>query len=169
MDIKSLELPENIARAILLSIKGRKDKYWSVGISRKENEKYGISEWQMRKFIKKCVSVGIIEKTGEKKIGRFNCNIYSVSSIIDTITGYISDMNKKIIDWCKESNARDVLVNFGNKIKWYRLNGRKSLTFHKKTGIVSDWKEWKKMNLFDFVREWLWMNAYSFALYVWIR
>lgn len=170
MNIAQLGLPENIARKILLSIKWRRDKYGIIGISRTEWKKFWISEWQMRKFLDKCKKIGLLSKVKEKQIGKYSCNIYSVSNMIEQVSAYIKDLNKKIVEWIRNVNPSDVLRHFGNKVNLnYRLNDKKYITFHKHKWIVANWKEHKIQNLFNYLKEQKEMDAYSFARLVWIK
>lgn len=168
----------NTIKDIFRSISGRANKYKEFGLSRHEYEKYGVSENKMRSIINEMYKDWLIEKIRCEKYRENGAprrrNIWIVTdkflSIIQTITKSISDLNTKIIDWCKKQNPVQVLREHGIFVANNgRIGDKKSkITINKRNWSITNWKTWDKSNLFNYLRDNIWCDTiYFFTHFIW--
>lgn len=146
---------------IILSVSGRSSKYKELCISRYEYKKYWVTEYEMRKMInflkKDYLQLVRCEKYTEKWAPRRR-NIYIATQklldLVKSLTKSITDMNAKIIDWCKQNpvqKLRDMGV-------FVACNGRiwdkkYKTTVNKRNWAITNWKTKESWNIFNYLRD----------------
>jgi len=161
---------------IIYSIRWRAKAYWEFWLSRHEYTKYDITEYQFRNIIKVLRDKWYItfhKLVIESKNWRpSKYNLYSLGNrlkqIFATIQRGVENINDKIIAWTKQNAPIDLLRSFGIQVK---NNGKFwKLSVNKKTGAISDWKENKKYNLFNYLRDYTNQNTLEFFNnFVWVK
>lgn len=148
-----------VVTKILYSVKGRAKKYWVFGLSRHEYTKYDITEYQFRKIIKTLRDKGyitfhkLVQEVRNWKPSKYN--LYELwnrlKQIFSSLQRGVENLNDKIIAWTKQNSSIELLRSFGIQVKNNWKFGK--LSVNKKTGAISDWKNNKKYNLFNYLRE----------------
>lgn len=149
-------------KAIIQSISGRSNKYWEFWLSRHEYEKYWLTEMKLRTIINNLVKEGYITKIRCEYFSFLpnmirRRNIYKATQLlIDLAKSFIQkivDLNEKIIAWCSEKKPVDRLKEHDIQMYWNRLNKKNSSVTVSVTWAISDWKTWKKWNLFNYLKD----------------
>lgn len=174
-----MEITDTI-KAILQSISGRSNKYWEFWLSKYEYEKYWLTERSLRTIIEKLRNEWYIQwvryeyfKWIEWDVRKRNIFIATekLTDLLKTFTKKIVDLNDKIIEWCKKQDIRSTLSSHGIELfKWRRI-GKKwsSITYSDNKKCISDWKTWKKWNLFNYLKEFENQSTLEFYKnFVWI-
>jgi len=161
-----MQITHEIKR-IIQSISGRSNKYWEFWLSRHEYEKYGLTEMKLRTIINNLVKEGYITKIRCEYFSFLpnmirRRNIYKAThlliDLVKSFTQKIVDLNDKIIRWCSEQNPLDIFRQHDIQVFWKRLNKKNSSITFSSCWEISDWKTWKKWNLFNYLKE---MNGQS--------
>ena len=150
-------------KAILLSISGRSKKYWTFWLSRHEWSKYDTTQDKLRYIIKKLKQEWYITLEWYEPNPAFKANpvraVYKATEklfdLVKSFTKKIVDLNDKIVEWCKKQDIRSTLSSHGIELfKWRRI-GKKwsSITYSDQKKCISDWKTWKKWNLFNYLKD----------------
>lgn len=159
--------------SLLKSIKWRNIKYWEISLSRKETKKFWLSERQLNNFIQKALEKWLLKYKYKKLVWNIwkwfkkYCNIYDLSNefieLLSLISWWIEKLNNKIIKFNKKSDIYDVLSWLWLKLNYKRrkINWTK-ITYSKKWAITN-WKTDEHFNLFNFIKNYLWLSTYSLA------
>lgn len=148
-------------KAILLSISGRSNKYWTFGLSRHEWEKYWTTQDKLRTIIKKLKAEGYITLEWYEPNPSFKANpvraVYKATSklfdLVKSFTQKVVDLNEKIIMWCSQQDPIELLRSHGIQLFGRRIWKKWSSVSVSRKWCISDWKSGKKMNLFDYLRD----------------
>ena len=149
-------------KAILQSISGRSQKYWTFGLSRHEYAKYNTTQDKLRLIIKKLKQEWYITHEWYEPNPAFKANpvraLYrATDKLLDLIQSFIQkigDLSNKIIAWCGEQDPIATLLDHGIELFGYSIGKRKSgITVDTRTGCISNWKTGKKWNLFNYLRD----------------
>jgi len=126
-------------KAILLSIQGRSNKYWTFWLSRHEWEKYDTTQDKLRYIIKKLKQEGYITLVWYEPHPGFKANpvraVYTATQklldLIKTFTRKIHDMNSRIVQWCKMQNPSEILSSHGIELfRWGRIWKKIGVHYH---------------------------------------
>lgn len=102
---------------IFLSIKKRHQKYWTIGLSRHEWEKFWLTEMKLRVFIDKLRHDGkliFIKKTRCTRSDKY-CNIYQLSQeFIDFLSSVHEYVKKEIVTYTPD-DVLDFVRTFAKK------------------------------------------------------
>lgn len=154
-------------KRIIQSISGRSNKYWEFWLSRHEYEKYWLTEMKLRTIINNLVKEWYITKIRCEYFSFLpnmirRRNIYKATQLlidlVKSFTKKIVDLNDKIIRWCSEQNPLEVLRQHGIRVFGRRIGKKNSSITFSSCWEISDWKTWKKWNLFNYLKE---MNGQS--------
>lgn len=148
-------------KAILLSISGRSKKYWTFWLSRHEWEKYDTTQDKLRYIIKKLKQEWYITLEWYEPNPSFKANpvraVYKATEklfdLVKSFTQKIVDLNDKIIRWCSEQNPMEVLRQHGIEVFGKRVGKKNSSVTVSINWAISDWKTWKKWNLFNYLKD----------------
>lgn len=165
-------------KQILRSLLWRSQKYKTFWFSRHEYEKFWLTERTLRTIISKLQDEKIIKKVYTEtysvdwKPRRRNIWVATdkLSDIVKSFTDSISDMNEKIIWWCKNQNPIQTLRSFWVQVfSGGRIWDKKSkITVNKNTWAIKNWKTWKSYNLYNYIRESIdCSHAYFFKHFIW--
>lgn len=151
---------EKIINKIIWALKGRFEKYKTVWISRKEFLKFWVSEKQMYLIIENLKDLWLINLVWYENIktSKYKACIYNISKVLKQVfwllSYFIKDFNEKIIKFNKW-NIENILNNLWIKtFRNWRIFERKSkITFNKRIWVITDWKEDKHYNLFNFLKK----------------
>jgi len=166
LDTFNIKLDDS-TNSIIWAIKSRLETYWEVGLSRKEFERFGTTEFHLWKLIKQLRQKGLLIKTWMRK-GSNNrlCNIYAVSewfsSVLFSLWQGIQDMFVKLQEWSKNINPIEVLRSFWVIVK-KNWKIRKGLTTNKKSWAMTNWKSGKTYWVFSYIQECFWLSSYQLA------
>lgn len=159
-------------KTILYSIQGRANKYGKFWLSRYEYAKFGITERNLRTIIKNLDKENIIKFVEcEEFFDNWKPRRRNIWIITDTFTMImkwlwksISDMNEKIVGWCKNQNPIQTLRNYWIEVfNWGRLwEKRSKITVNARNWAITNWKTWEKWNLFNYIRDTLGQWTYEF-------
>jgi hypothetical protein len=156
---------------ILWAIKWRTFKYNIFWLSRHEYKKFWITENRLRLIIETFKKEWLIEIV-EKKMLEWHmiaCSVFKATdkllSILDYLRWWIDSLSYKIKQSCKNINIESFFMsiwlqfNSRNKKlidhKW-RINYKSKISYNKNLNIITDWKEWKTYNLYNFCRDIMW-------------
>ena len=159
-------------KTILYSIQGRAKKYGKFWLSRHEYEKFWLTERSLRTIIKNLQKERLIQKIDtEKYMEDWKPRRRNIWIITDTFTiimkwlwKSISDMNEKIVGWCKNQNPIQTLRNYWIEVfNWGRLwEKRSKVTVNARNWAITNWKTWEKWNLFNYIRNTIGQWTYEF-------
>lgn len=158
-------------KKLIQSISGRSNKYWEFWLSRHEYEKYWITEMKLRTIINNLVKEGYITKIRCEYFSFLpwmirRRNIYRATQLlidlVKSFTQKVVDLNEKIIAWCSDKNPIDRLKEFGIQVFGKRVGKKNSSTTVSIKWEISDWKTWKKWNLFNYLKELNWQTTREF-------
>lgn len=149
---------------MLRSISGRSSKYKEFAFSRHEYKKYGVTEYAMRNIINSLrheneyLQFVRCENWQDSKWAPRRRNIYIATQklldLVKSFTKSITDMNAKIIDWCKQNpiqKLRDMGVFVASN---GRIWDKKSkTTVNKQNWAITNWKTGEKWNIFNYLRD----------------
>lgn len=159
---------ENIINKIIWSIKSRYECYWEIGISRKEFKKFSASEDKIRKILEKLQKIWFLLKKWQRKSDHNNylCNIYDLSDnflfILWFLKNSIEFLNEKIVNFNKNADIKAIFINFWISFRKNKID--KKTSFSLKKNIITNWKNWKTENLFNFLKNRFWFKNINFLL-----
>ena len=162
-------------KAILLSVSGRSQKYWTFWLSRHEWSKYDTTQDKLRYIIKKLKQEWYITLEGYEPNPSFKANpvraVYKATEklfdLVKSFTKKIVDLNDKIVRWCSEQNPLDTIRQHDIQVFGKRIGKKNSNVTVSQKWCISDWRTWEKWNLFDFLRkesgQWVLEFYYNFV------
>lgn len=163
---------------VLNTIKGRYKKHNNIiWISRKETEKFGISESLIKRIINCLLMCWFFTKVGKARNKENKlCNIYSItknfiSDFLESIRDFwkdnikTSNISEKIISWCNDTDIIDFIDVYWPTF-WLEFIKRNTLDKGVKTNwnIITDFKTWEVYNLFDYIKLITSIDTYKLAL-----
>ena len=104
---------------ILLTIKARNKTYWTIGLSRLEATRFGISERQMQNFINYLRNSKAIKKIRMAYTNGFKCNVYSVSKWFVEWLEEVKDFVRNVFEYINPTEY--VRSRFTVKKEWGKL------------------------------------------------
>jgi hypothetical protein len=157
---------EQVINKIIWALKGRFEKYHDIWISRKEFLKFWVTERQMYLIIEELKDLWLIKLNWYKRIinNKYKICIYEISSVLKQIfwllSYFIKDFNKKIIEFNKW-DIENILNKFWIKTfnNWKLFDRKSKITFSKRKWVITNWKELKHYNLFNFLKETFWLSS----------
>ena len=150
----------NIDIKILKCLRGRYDSHGRVFLSRKEHDKFGLTENQMLGVIRKLRRLGLITKVGaEKKTEKqfTPSNTYTISSIIKEAKILATNVIQKINDFV---DGISVMAYFGftsgkkqgKKFRFKNTKGKLSGVVIFDSNVVYNHKKEKAESIFNYVK-----------------
>lgn len=157
---------EKLLNKVLWAIKWRQDCYWEVWLSRCENKKFNTSERQLSQVIKNFRENDflILKARVKWNNNKYLCNVYDVwcklKQILSLLLTFTEFLNEKIIKWSKENFEWKLNDYWIKSFRNWRLFERKSkITYNKRNYCITDWSKWQHYNLFNFLKEYFWVNT----------
>lgn len=161
-------------KQVLLSISGRSKKYGKFWLSRHEYEKFWTTPDKLRLIIRKLklewyITFECYEPNPSFKANPIRAVYRATNKLLEFVKWLwksISDMNEKIVGWCKNQNPIQTLRNYWIEVfNWGRLwEKRSKVTVNARNWSITNWKTWEKWNLFNYIRDTLWVSTHEFFI-----
>ena len=158
---------EKLLNKVLWSIKWRQDCYWEVWLSRCETEKFNTTQRQLRDVIENFRKNDflILKERRKWDNNKWLCNVYEIWSklkqILSLLQTYIEFLNEKIIKWSKEHfewKLQEYWIKYFHR-NWRLFERKSKITYSKRNFVITNWKINKHYNLFEFLKEYYWLNT----------
>lgn len=163
---------------LLRSIHWRANTYNIFWLSRYEYKKFWLTERTLRAIISYLKANHYIEHVDTEHYVHFweprRRYLYvateKLMDLVKSFTTSIENMNEKIVNWCKKQNPVSILRDFGITVNNSgRIWGKESkITINRRSWAITNWKEWKTYNLYNYLREHLQCtHQYFFKHFIW--
>lgn len=164
---------------ILSAVKWRYKKYWKVWLSKKEFEKFNITEARLYRVIKTLVSYWFLEfKETARNKNKQICYVYDiwkefVEEFIKAVRNFSNKsvksttITERITEWCKKTDVIDFIEQqwalFWIKFKKRSQKMLEDLIYCNRK-LIRDFKNDKTYNLFNYIKKTCSISTYDLAL-----
>lgn len=148
----------------------RKNKYWKVMLTRRENEKFWVSEWAMRKYIR------TLRNNWLKLVWKAYCWEVRFTNVYEVTKELVQYIRQQL--WLKRMSFdivsfNDNWIEIVKSLLWLRYEKRnyvvskdseKKVTLNSERNIIAFWyKDWttKHYNLFNWLKAIFWLDNYN--------